>query len=73
MSVNFKHKKLVLVLATALSRTKIKAITEVENQQLECVLCIQYLVKFKEGGIDIQSLIDFDSKVNAITPTYAAV
>lgn len=46
---------------------------EVENQQQKHILCIQYLVSFKKGHTKVQALINFDSKVNAIIPAYAAV
>lgn len=45
----------------------------VENQQLERVLYIQYLIKFKKEQIEVQALINFGSKVNAIIQAYTAV
>ena len=43
----------------------------VENQQLECVLSIQYPVQFK-SHIIVQALLDTGSKVKAMTLAYAA-
>lgn len=45
----------------------------VEDKQLECVLFIQYLVKFNKGYTEVQALIDSDIEVNAISPAYAVV
>lgn len=45
----------------------------VKDQQLECVLCIQYPVKFKKSSTKIQVLIDPGSKINAMTPVYVAI
>lgn len=44
-----------------------------ENQQLECVLYIKYLVKFKKDHTEIQALIDFGNKANAMTPAYTPI
>lgn len=40
---------------------------EVENQQLECILLIQHLVKFQKGHTQVQALIYFGDEVNTIT------
>lgn len=45
---------------------------EVEDQQLEYVLSIQYPVKFKKSYIKVQALLNSNSKVNIITPAYTA-
>lgn len=45
----------------------------IEFQQLERISSIQYLVKFNKTLTKIQALIDFGSKINAMTPAYAAV
>lgn len=45
----------------------------VKNQQLEHVLSIKYLLKFKKSHILVQTLIDSGTKVNAMTPAYVTV
>lgn len=47
--------------------------TKIKNQQLECVPCIQYPIKFKKGHTEVQALIDFDNKVNIMTLAYATI
>lgn len=64
-------KKLVLISTIFSSITEVSI--RVENQQLEYVLSILYLVKFKKDKIEIRALIDFSSEVNAITSAYAAL
>lgn len=46
---------------------------EVENQELEYILSIWYLVKFKKDYIEIKTLIDSGSKINAMTLAYIAI
>lgn len=46
---------------------------EIKNQQLECVLYINYLVKFKKGHTEDQALINSDGEINTMTVAYAAV
>ena len=38
---------------------------------LKRILCIHYPLQFRKNQYEIQALIDFGSKVNAMTPTYA--
>lgn len=46
----------------------------IENQQLKYIPSIQYPIKFKKGRLTkIQILLDFDSKVNTMTPAYMAI
>lgn len=45
----------------------------VEDQQFECFLSIQYPLMFKKGHIEVQVLINSDSKVNAMTSIYTTV
>lgn len=40
------------------------------SEGLQHLLCIRYLVKFQKD--EVQAVIDSDSKVNAMTPAYAA-
>lgn len=37
---------------------------------LQCILCIQYSMRFKKTQIKIQTLLDSNSEINAMTPTY---
>ena len=37
---------------------------------MKCVLCIHYLVQFKKSETQIKTLIDSESEVNAIHPTF---
>lgn len=46
---------------------------KVENQQLKCVLYIQYPIKFKKSNIEVQALMDSGSEINAMTPAYTVV
>lgn len=34
------------------------------------ILCIYYLIKFKKNQVKIWALLNFGSKVNAISPAY---
>lgn len=62
-------KKLVLVLATSALMTKASKENEVA---LNWVFCIYYPFCFQKDTIKVKALIDSGSKVNIITPTYAA-
>ena len=57
-------KKLVLVLATSASVTEASQ----EDVVLDQISCICYLIWFKKN--EVQALIDFGNKVNAMTPEY---
>ena len=61
-------KKLVLVWAISSLMTE----TSIRVEQLERIPLIQDLVQFK-GHTTVQALLDSGSKVNAMTPAYAAV
>lgn len=50
-----------------------KASIKFENQQLKRVLSIQYQLKFEKGHTKVYVLIDFDNKVNTMTPDYPVV
>lgn len=50
-----------------------EASMEVEDQHLEYILCIQYLVKFIKTHTKVNALIDSSSKVNRITLAYNTV
>lgn len=39
---------------------------------LKCISCIYYLIEFKKDQTKVQALLDSDSKVNVMTPAYAA-
>lgn len=43
-----------------------------EDQQLECILSIQYPLKLEKHYTKVQVLLDSNSEINAITPTYTA-
>ena len=70
VSLTTQVKKLVLVLTTFLLMTGISM--GVEDQQLECIPSIQYLVKFKKSLTKFQALLDSGSKINVITTAYTA-
>ena len=58
-------KKLVLVSATSTS------VTGAREEALECVSCIHYPVQFKDTDkAPVQALINLESEVNAIHPTF---
>ena len=46
---------------------------EAPEMILEQISCIQYPIKFRQEKKNVWTLINFDSKVNIITPAYAAV
>lgn len=48
------------------------AVPNTDTLPLECVLFIHYLVYFQKHQAKIQALINFESKVNTITLTYAS-
>lgn len=51
----------------------IKVNIKAENQQLECVLSILYLLNFKKSNTKVQILIHSGSKVNAMTLAYMPI
>lgn len=51
----------------------IKTGIQIKNQQLKCILCIWYLVKFKKGFIEVQILIHCGNEVNAMTSAYTSI
>ena len=58
-------KKLVSVLANS------TLITGTSEEALECVLCIYYLVRFKDTDkVPVQALIESESEVNTIHPFF---
>lgn len=62
-------KNLVLVLATSVP------ITEASKEDkviLERIPCIYYLLHFRKNTVEVKTLFDSSSKVNAITPVYAS-
>ena len=62
-------KKLVLILATSMPVTE----TSIEDiVVLNQVSCIYYLIWFKKNKIQVQALINFNSKINAIISGYAS-
>lgn len=71
MSLITKAKKQIWVLATSLSM--IEASMKFEDQQLECILFIQYPLKFNKSYTKVQVLIDSNNKINIITSIYAAI
>ena len=58
----------MLVLVISMSMTNAS-----EEVILEQILCIQYLVKFWKNKDFIEILIDSISKLNEMSPTYAAL
>ena len=44
----------------------------VEDQQLECISSIQYLMKFKKDYTEVQALVNSSTKINAMTLAYTA-
>ena len=57
-------KKLVSVSTTSTS------VTGAREKALEHVLCIHYLVQFKKDKTQVQALIDSESEVNAMHPSF---
>lgn len=60
--------KLVLVSTISIPVTEI---SKKKNIILEKVLFIYYLLCFQKKTLEIKALIDFNCKVNTITPIYA--
>lgn len=69
MSLITQTKKLVSVLVAFLSMTRVSI--EIQNGQLEHVLFIKYLMKFKKVYTKVQALLNLDNKVNTMTLIYA--
>lgn len=43
----------------------------IQKEDLKCIFCIHYIVKFKKNIVEIRVLIDSKSEVNVMTPAYA--
>ena len=65
------QKKITAVLAT--STLMIASTKSSDKIILQHISCIQYPVQFEENQADkVQALINFDNKINTITPAYVA-
>lgn len=50
-----------------------KVYIEIKDQQLERVLLIKYLIKFKKSHTKVKALIDSVGEINAMTLAYATI
>ena len=73
MSRTLEAKKLVLVSATSTSMTGIRKEALEQEETIERIPYIHYLVHFKidTSKVQVQTLIDSGSEVNAIHPAFA--
>ena len=47
------------------------SMTGLRTEALDCISYIHYLVQFKKDMAEVRALIDSESEVNTMAPTYA--